>query len=84
MKRLEIEKYCTPQLDLAAFLKYSGIEPLLELRHGRVNFVFPVSDELHKLIMRFHSNIEVPIIDYLVAFKTLKGQMLAMRDSHRN
>ena len=84
MKKEPTEIYSTPQLDLAAFLKHYGIEPLLELRHGKVTFVFPVTGELHKLIMRFHSNIEVHIIDYLVAYKTLKGQMLTMRDSHRN
>ena len=81
--KTEIEKYATPQLDLAAFLKHFGIEPELELRHGKVYFVFPATGELRVITMRFHSNIEVPIIDYLVAYKTLKGQMLALRDSQK-
>lgn len=83
MKTSVAEKYHTPSLDLAAFLKLFGINPLLELRHGKVDFVFPATGELQVLIMRFHSNIDVPIMDYLVAYKTLKGQMLNLRDSQR-
>lgn len=84
MKKTETERYSTPQLDLAAFIKLYGIEPELRLRYGKVDFIFPVTGELHELIMRFHSNVEIPIIDYLVSYKTLKGQMLMLRDSQKH
>ncbi|RJQ42634.1 MAG: hypothetical protein C4538_13280 [Nitrospiraceae bacterium] len=71
--------FSTLDIHLSAFLLIYGIQPILELRNGRVIFTFPATGELYKAIMLYNSNIDVHVADFVTAVKTLRGQMLTMR-----
>jgi hypothetical protein len=65
---------------IAAFLILLGIHPKLELNNGRVVFVFPATDDVYKAIANYNSNVNVPVADFVTAVKSLRGQMLTLRD----
>jgi len=75
--------FTTLDIYLSSFLSIHGIEPSLEMNNGRVIFVFPATDELYNLTLRFNSNVNVPVADFVVAIKTLRGQMLTMREARK-
>ena len=71
--------FTTLDVYLSAFLQFKGIAPTFELQNGKVIFRFKVTEDLYRLIDEYHSNITVPCLDYVVAIKTLRGSMLALR-----
>jgi hypothetical protein len=71
--------FSTLDLYLSSFIFLNGIQPKLELNNGRVTFDFPVSDALYRAINLYNSNELIPVADFVVAVKTLRGQMLSMR-----
>ncbi len=73
----------TMDIYLSAFLSLFGIQPELKLNNGKVIFSFSASDDLYKLMMNFNSNVRVPVTDFVTMVKTLRGQMLSMRDERR-
>jgi len=79
MTKTEQRLFNTLDIYHAAFLSLNGISPTLELRNGRVVFVFPATDELYKLTMSFNSNVNVPVADFVTMIKTLRAQMLSIR-----
>ena len=79
MKKTEQKTFQTLNLYLSSFLQLCGISPRLELNNGKVVFVFPVSDELYKLITDYNSNQPIAITDFVTTVKMLRGQMLSMR-----
>ena len=79
MKKSEREQFPTLDLYLSAFLSLFGVPPKLETVNGRVVFVFPSNDDLYKLMANFNGNVNVPVADFVVAIKTLRGKMLSMR-----
>ena len=80
MKRVDEKKqFQTLDIYMSAFIKLAGISPGLELNNGKVVFVFPVSDELYKLITDYNSNQPIAITDFVTTVKMLRGQMLSMR-----
>jgi hypothetical protein len=79
MTKAEQRLFTTLDIYHAAFLSLNRIPPTLELRNGRVVFIFPACDELYKLTMNFNSNVNVPVADFVTMIKTLRGQMLSMR-----
>jgi hypothetical protein len=68
---------------LSAFLQLLYKSPELHLKNKRVTFVFPLSEKLHKIVTDYNCNIDVPIADYVSTVKTLRGQMLSMRNQSR-
>ena len=75
MKRVDEKKqFQTLDIYMSAFIKLAGISPGLELNNGKVVFVFPVSDELYKLITDYNSNQPIAITDFVTTVKMLRGQ----------
>jgi hypothetical protein len=58
-----------------------GVPPKLILKNGRVLFVFDTTDEMYRLMTMFNSNKEVPCLDLITAIKTLRGQMLTLKET---
>jgi len=80
MIKTEQRLFTTLDLYLSSFLSLNGIPPNLEFKNGRVIFVFPISNNLNSLSLEFNSNVSVPVADFVVTIKTLRGQMLTMRE----
>ncbi len=76
-----MKKFETFDVWLSAYLQLTYHSPELHLRNHKVTFAFPLSDELYKFITEFNSNVDVPIADYVSTVKTLRGQMLSMRNN---
>ena len=72
--------FTTMDIYLSAFLSLSGIQPELNLNQNKVIFSFPANEDLYQLMMNFNSNVNVPVTDFVTLIKTLRGQMLTMRD----
>lgn len=68
-------------LYVAAFFMLHGSHPQLILKNGRVVFVFDTSDEVYRLMAMFNGNQEVPCLDMVTAIKTLRGQMLTLKET---
>ncbi len=68
--------YTTLDIYLSAYLQLQGLRPRLERKNNKVIFSFPVTNQLYQLLLNYNSNIDVPVADYVVAVKTLRGQML--------
>lgn len=75
----EKKTFSTLDLYLSSFLSLSGIPPAFEVNNGKVIFTFPVSENLFKQILKYNSNISVPVADFVTTVKALRGQMLTMR-----
>ena len=76
----------TKQLELidlyiAAFLALHGIQPRLILKNNKVIFVFEALDDVYRLMANFNSNEDVPCLDLITAIKTLRGQMLTLKET---
>jgi hypothetical protein len=69
----------TLDIYLASFLSLHDLEPSLEIRSGKVIFVFESTDSLYRLMNNFNSNEPVEVADYTTAIKTLRGKMLSMK-----
>lgn len=82
MKKQE-KVFTTLDIYLSSFLSLFGVQPELKLNNGKVVFSFPASDDLFKLMMNFNSNVNIPVTDFVTLVKTLRGQMLTMRQSSR-
>ena len=79
MAKAEQRLFTTLDIYLTAFIALNRVPPLLELKNGRVVFTFPATDELYRLTMKFNSNVDVPVADFVTMIKTLRGQMLTMK-----
>jgi hypothetical protein len=80
MAKAEKKTFQTLDIWLSSFLSLYGIHPNLELSDGKVIFVFPISDNLYKLMANYTSNMSVPVADFVTQVKVLRGQMLTMRN----
>jgi hypothetical protein len=67
-------------LYIAAFLMLHGVPPRLILKNGKVIFVFDAIDKVYQLMTMFNSNQDVPCLDMITAIKTLRGQMLTLKE----
>jgi len=74
------QTFQTLDLYLAAFLSLSGTPPVLESKNTRVVFSFPANVDLYRLISNFNENVSVPVAQYAMAVKALRGQMITMRE----
>jgi hypothetical protein len=68
-------------LYISAFLVLHGIHPRLNLKNGKVVFVFDSTDEVYRLMTDYNSNQDVPCLDMITAIKTLRGQMLTLKET---
>ncbi len=73
----------TMDIYLSAFLSLSGLQPALKLNQGKVIFSFPSSNDLYTVMTNFNSNVNVPVTDFVTTVKTLRGQMLTMRNNNK-
>jgi hypothetical protein len=71
-------------LYLSSFLSLNGISPKLEVKSGKVHFVFDADDRIYHLMNLFNWNVEVPIVDFVTTVKTLRGKMLTLKESNGN
>ncbi len=73
------------ELDInrATFYALHGVNPEFEVNNGRVVFVFPVSDEIYKLMDFYNSNVQVNVLDFVTKLKELRGKMLTLRGGQR-
>jgi hypothetical protein len=65
---------------LSSFISLHGIEPKLESRNGKVVFIFEADDRVYKLMNLFNGNVDVPIADFVITVKTLRGKMLTFKE----
>ncbi len=80
MLKIEQRVFQTLDIYLASFIYLSGISPKLEVNNQKVVFSFPVSDDLYRTIIDYNSNKTVPVTDFVTVVKSLRGQMLTMRN----
>jgi len=83
MKRSEEQRITSLDIYLAAFLSLHQVAPTLTVSNGRVIFVFPSTERTNQLITAYNMNTNVPVADFVVAVKTLRGKMLSMRENAR-
>lgn len=77
------ETFTTLDISLAAFFEVRGLSAELEFFKNRVIFAFPADDQLYTLLREFNTNSEIKITDYVTVLRTLKGRLLAMKNSHQ-
>lgn len=82
--KTEAKELSTLDLYLLAFLSLHGVHPALKVTNSRVTFNFPVIDELYRLANLYNANEPVPVADFVMAVKALRGQMLTMRGSDKD
>jgi 5'-3' exonuclease len=75
------KKFSTLDVYLSAFLSLHGLTPSLERKGGRVTFNFPATDALYRIMSDYNSNEVTPVADFVTRVKTLRGQMLTMREA---
>lgn len=74
----------TLDIYFSAYLAIHGLQPQLQNVNGRVTFAFSVSEDFYKLTDMFNSNETVPVASYITAVKTLRGQMLTLKNENGN
>jgi len=78
-KKKTSKTFETLDIYLSSYLSLKGIQPSLELKSGRVVFVFAATDQLHLLMREYNSNPSVPLLQFITEAKALRGQMLSLR-----
>ncbi len=82
---MQTEKtFKTLDLYFAAFLSLQGIQPQLQSINGRVTFAFTVSDDFCRPSDLFNGNEPIPVASFITAVKTLRGQMLTLKNGNEN
>lgn len=82
---MQTEKnFKTLDLYFSAFLALHGIQPQLENINGRVTFAFSISGDFYRLSNMFNSNEPVQVASFITAVKTLRGQMLTLKNENGN
>jgi len=81
MTEENFKTFSTLDLYIAAFLTLNNLEVKLESKNRKVVFTFPISNELYRLLNQYNSNDDVPVADFVTTIKTLRGQMLSMRNN---
>lgn len=64
----------------SAYLIVHHLEPTLELKNGKVVFVFEGNDEVYRLLNKFNEDVQVPVAQFVTAIKTLRGRMLTLKE----
>lgn len=72
--------FTTLDIYLSAYLSLHNIEPSLEVRNGKVVFVFESTDSLYRVMNDFNGNELTEVVDYTTAIKTLRGKMLTAKE----
>jgi hypothetical protein len=75
------KNFSTLDIYLSSFLSLHDLEPTLEVRNGKVVFIFDATDRLYRFMNEFNSNVTVEVADYTTAIKTLRGKMLTAKES---
>ena len=68
-------------INLAAFLQYRGVVPILQQQGSRVVFLFPNDTKTYELMRHYNENPAVPVLDFVGHLRRLRSQMLSMRGS---
>jgi hypothetical protein len=65
----------------SSFLILNNLEPQLEIKNGKVIFVFQGSDEIYRLLNLFNEeDTQVSVAQFVAAVKTLRGRMLTLKE----
>lgn len=64
---------------IVAFLVIHNLEPKLELRNGKVFFLYEATEQIYRLMNDFNSDVKVPITSYVSAVKTLRARMFGAK-----
>ncbi len=73
--------FTTLDIYLSAFLSLHNLEPTLDIKNGKVIFVFDASDDLYRVMGLFNSNQDTPCLDLITEIKTLRGKMLSAKET---
>ena len=73
--------FTTLDIYLSAFLSLHTLEPTLEVKNGKVIFVFNATDELYRLMGMYNGNQDTPCLDMVTAIKALRGRMLSAKET---
>ncbi|MGD9579708.1 MAG: DUF5659 domain-containing protein [Syntrophorhabdus sp.] len=73
--------FSTLDIYLSAFLLLYYLEPILEIRNGKVVFTFESTDRLYQLMNLYNSDEQVPVATFSTQIKTLRGKMLTAKES---
>jgi len=73
--------FTTLDIYLSAFLSLHNLEPSLDIKNGKVIFVFNASDDLYRVMGLFNSNQDTPCLDLITEIKTLRGKMLSAKET---
>jgi hypothetical protein len=78
MTKTKQEQYTTLDIYLSAYLQLQGLQPSLHRSYNKVIFSFSATHQLYKLLLDYNSNMQVPVADYVITVKALRGQMLEL------
>ena len=73
------KSFSTLDIYLSAFLSLHQVDPILEIRNGKVVFTFEATDAVYRLMNDFNDNKPIEVADYATAIKTLRGKMLTAK-----
>lgn len=77
------QKISIYDLNLSAFQKLHGNEPVLELQGTRVIFLFDPNEVFNRISERYNSNEMVPVLDYVSATRQLRSMMMSRKAGQR-
>ena len=75
-----IQKVNLVDLYSSAYLILKHLEPILELKNGKVVFVFPGTDDVYRLLNEFNEDVPVPVSQFVSVIKILRGKMLTLKE----
>lgn len=79
----EIHKIPIMDIYTASWLYLHGNIPELDLRGTRVIFLFPSDENFYRLMDSYNNNSPVFVLDFIKALRTLRSQMLNIRDGRK-
>ncbi len=76
---MRTRNFSTMDVYLAAFLSLNGKKPFLKVvTNNRVIFEFP-DDDIYEILSKYNENVSIPVADFVVGIKALRGRMLQLR-----
>lgn len=64
---------------IVAFLVIHNLEPKLELRKGKVFFLYEASEQVYRLMNDYNLDVKIPVATYVMAVKSLRAKMFGVK-----
>jgi hypothetical protein len=64
----------------SAFASLNNLTPKIQNRNGRVNFLFPTSEEFYRLVQNYYDNESVPVSSFAAELKKVRAMMWAAKE----